>query len=71
MSEVVWRRVNTDPFEYAIQQGPHGDEFVKLLDGTCLRRPLPPQDQQKADPARCAECACDDPPSQCDWIKPR
>lgn len=19
---------------------------------------------------RCAECACDDPPSQCDWIKP-
>lgn len=20
---------------------------------------------------RCAECVCDDPPNQCDWIKPR
>lgn len=38
--EVVWRQVNGDPFEYAIQQGPHGDEFVKLLNGSCLRRPL-------------------------------
>ena len=42
MGEVQWRRVNEEPFEYAIQQGPHGDEFVKLSDGTCLRRPLPP-----------------------------
>lgn len=40
MSEVRWRRVNDEPFEYAIQQGPHGDEFVKLLDGSCLRRRL-------------------------------
>lgn len=39
MSEIQWRRVNDEPYEYAIQQGPHGDEFVKLLDGSCLRRP--------------------------------
>jgi hypothetical protein len=39
MGEVVWRRINNEPFEYAIQQGRHGDEFVKLLDGSCLRRP--------------------------------
>lgn len=39
---VAWRRVNDEPFEYAIQQGPHGDAFVTLLNGTCLRRPLPP-----------------------------
>ena len=38
-SEIQWRRVNSESFEYAIQQGPHGDEFVKLLDGFCLRRP--------------------------------
>lgn len=38
---VAWGRVNDEPFEYAIQQGPHGDEFVKLLDGPSLRRPLP------------------------------
>ncbi len=38
MSEIQWRSVNYEPYEYAIQQGPHGDEFVKLLDGTCLRR---------------------------------
>lgn len=37
---IVWRRVNDDPFEYAIQQGPHGDEFVKLLDGSRLRCPV-------------------------------
>lgn len=36
--QVRWQRVNDEPFEYAIQQGPHGDEFVKLLDGSCLRR---------------------------------
>jgi hypothetical protein len=41
MSEVQWRRINNDPFEYAIQQGPSGDEFVKLLDDSCLRRPAP------------------------------
>lgn len=38
MSEIRWQRVNDEPFEYAIQQGPHGDEFIKLLDGSCLRR---------------------------------
>lgn len=37
-SNIRWQRVNTEPFEYAIQQGRFGDEFVKLLDGTCLRR---------------------------------
>lgn len=26
---------------------------------------------QQPAPQRCAECICDDPPSQCDWIKPR
>ena len=35
---IRWARVNDEPFEYAIQQGPHGDEFVKLLDGKCLCR---------------------------------
>lgn len=40
MSDVQWRRVNGEPFEYAIQQGRHGDEFVKLIDGSCLRRDL-------------------------------
>ena len=43
MGDIQWRRVNDEPFEYAIQQGPHGDEFVKLLDGSSLRRPLEPQ----------------------------
>jgi hypothetical protein len=38
---IEWRRVNHLPFEFAMQKGPHGDEFVKLLDGSCLRRPLP------------------------------
>jgi hypothetical protein len=41
MGEIEWRRVNGEPFEYAIQQGPCGDEFVKLLDGSCLRRMAP------------------------------
>jgi len=36
---IRWQKVNTEPFEYAIQQGPHGDDFVKLLNGECLRRP--------------------------------
>jgi site-specific DNA-cytosine methylase len=40
VEQVQWRRVNGEPFEYAIQQGPHGDEFVKLIDGSCLRRPF-------------------------------
>lgn len=37
---IRWQRVNDEPFEYAIQQGPHGDEFVKLFSGSCLRRAL-------------------------------
>jgi hypothetical protein len=37
---VEWRRVNGELREYAIQQGPHGDEFVKMTDGTCLSRPI-------------------------------
>lgn len=49
--DIVWSRVNSEPFEYAIQQGPHGDEFVKLINGKCLKRscapllaiPAPPQ----------------------------
>jgi hypothetical protein len=40
---IQWQCVNDDPFEYAIQQGAHGDEFVKLLNGTCLRRALSPR----------------------------
>ncbi len=40
---IRWQRVNNDQFEYAIQQGPYGDEFVKLLDGSCLRRSTMPQ----------------------------
>lgn len=40
--DIRWQRVNDEPFEYAIQQGPHGDAFVKLLNGMCLRRPLSP-----------------------------
>lgn len=39
--QIKWRRVSEDSFEYAIQQGPHGDEFVKLLDGSYLRRSQP------------------------------
>ncbi len=39
---VRWQRVNSEPFEYAIQQGQFGDEFVKLLNGTCLRRAISP-----------------------------
>ncbi len=35
-----WQRVNSEPFEYAIYEGPFGDEFVKLPDGSCLRRPI-------------------------------
>jgi hypothetical protein len=38
--------VNGEPFEYAIQQGRFGDEFVKLLDGSCLRRPLVADDMR-------------------------
>jgi hypothetical protein len=36
--QIRWGRLNDEPYEYAIQQGPHGDEFVKLLNGECLRR---------------------------------
>jgi hypothetical protein len=39
---IRWARVNDEPFEYAIQQGPHGDEFVKLINGLCLRRSIDP-----------------------------
>lgn len=35
-----WQRINGEPFEYAIHQGSHGDEFVRDYDGSCLRRPL-------------------------------
>lgn len=38
--KVRWQRVNGEPFEYAIGQGRFGDEFVKLADGSCLRRPI-------------------------------
>lgn len=38
---IRWGRVNAEPFEYAIQQGDFGDEFVKLVNGSCLRRALP------------------------------
>jgi hypothetical protein len=37
-TSVRWQRVNDEPFEYAIQQGLHGDEFVKLPNRECLRR---------------------------------
>jgi hypothetical protein len=40
MEQIKWLQINDEPFEYAIQLGPHGDEFVKLLDGSCLRRPI-------------------------------
>lgn len=36
-----WQRINDEPFEYCIDQGMFGDEFVKLADGSCLRRCLP------------------------------
>jgi hypothetical protein len=36
-----WRRVNDEPFEFAIRQGRHGDEFIKTTDGECLRRAAP------------------------------
>lgn len=44
---ITWRRVNDEPFEYAIQQGHHGDEFVKLLNGKCLRRRIAGEDERK------------------------
>lgn len=45
---IRWQRVNDQPYQYAIQQGPHGDEFVKLLDGACLRRDLPWRPMEEA-----------------------
>lgn len=48
---VLWSRVNDEPFEYAIQKGPHGDEFVKLINGTCLRRSTAGVAQGSLDPA--------------------
>lgn len=42
---IRWLRVNEEPYEYAIQEGLIGDEFVKLLNGTCLRRAIAKQDQ--------------------------
>lgn len=50
--QIKWRRVNDSPFEYAIQQGLHGDEFVKLIDGTCLRRNIMEQKLMK-----CPKCS--------------
>jgi hypothetical protein len=35
---IDWRQVNDEPLEYAIQQGPNGDEFVQLINGQCLKR---------------------------------
>lgn len=40
-SPIKWRKVNEDDLEYAIQEGPHGDEFVRLLDSSCLSRSPP------------------------------
>lgn len=40
---IEWRRVNDELFEYAVQRGGHGDEFVRLLDGSLLRRRLAPE----------------------------
>lgn len=37
---VIWRRVNEEEFEYAIVQVRHGDSFLKLRSGMCLRRPI-------------------------------
>lgn len=45
---VRWQRVNDEPFEYAIQQGQFGDEFVKLLNGSCLRRDCAPSDDVRS-----------------------
>jgi hypothetical protein len=61
--DIVWSCVNSEPFEYAIQQGPHGDEFVKLINGKCLRRscapllaiPAPPQPGRDAIIEECAQ----------------
>ena len=36
--DIQWRQVNSEPFEYAICQGLHGDEFVKLDDGYLRRK---------------------------------
>jgi hypothetical protein len=38
--DIRWQRVNDEPFEYAIEKGPNGDEFVRLRKGNCLRRPI-------------------------------
>lgn len=38
IEQYEWRRVNDEMFEYAIKQGQFGDEFVKLPDGSYLRR---------------------------------
>lgn len=35
-----WRQVNGDPVEYAIRNGPNGDEFVKDSNGKCLSRAI-------------------------------
>lgn len=50
--QIRWAQVNDEPFEYAIQQDPHGDEFVKLLDGSCLRRALQPSRAGREEIAR-------------------
>ncbi len=38
--QITWRRINDEPYEYAIQRGFTGDEFVKLLSGEYLRRAI-------------------------------
>jgi len=44
---IQWTRINAEPFEYAVQQGRFGNEFVKLANGTCLRRAILPTPQEK------------------------
>lgn len=35
---IRWSDADGSGYEYAIQQGPHGDEFVQLYNRPCLRR---------------------------------
>lgn len=50
-----WQRVNDEPFEYGIVQDIVGDEFVKLKDGSYLRRSVVPDyslEWDKSEPQR-------------------
>ncbi len=54
-----WQRVNDEPFEYGIIKDVHGDEFVKLRDGSCLRRPIasvPSTEEGAVPPPLCVWC---------------